>query len=107
MPIIRIDFDNKKVSEKEMTALSSAAQEIVSRITGIEDVFVYANSAQIKFKIAPIEIFVEMSAQKIADADKLIADIKTELSKWKKESGFAQPINLTLIPMQWKIETGI
>lgn len=107
MPIIRIDFDNDKVNDGDMSALSSAAQKIVSEITGIEDVFVYANSSQIKLKIAPIEVFVEMTAQKITDQDKLIGDIKARLSAWKKENNFQHPINLTLIPMQWKIEIGI
>ena len=107
MPIIRIDFDNDKVSEGEITVLSDAVQKIVSEATGIEDVFVYGNSPQIKLKIAPIEIFVEVSAHKVTDADTLIADIKSRLSDWKKESGFQHSINLTLIPMQWKIEIGI
>jgi hypothetical protein len=48
-----------------------------------------------------------MSAQKIADADKLIGDIKIRLAEWKKDNNFPHPINLTLIPMQWKIEIGI
>lgn len=107
MPMIRIEFDSGKVSETEMLALSNGAQKIVSEITGIEDVFVYANSSQIKVKVAPIEIFVEMSAHKIKDTDKLLADIKEAISKWKQENGFKHPINLTLIPMQWKIEIGI
>lgn len=107
MPLIRIDYDNDKVSNTDATTLSEAVQKIVSETTGIEDVFVYANSAQIKVKIAPIEIFVEMSAPKIADPDKLIAEIKSRLVEWKQKSKFQHPINLTLIPMQWKVEIGI
>ncbi|MBI4085088.1 MAG: hypothetical protein HY432_01095 [Candidatus Liptonbacteria bacterium] len=107
MPAIRIDYDNDKVSKDEITALSENAQKIVSEITDIDDVFVYANSSEIKVKVAPVEIFVEMSAHKIADPDKLIAKIKSKLSEWKRISGFKHSINLTLIPMQWKIEIGI
>ena len=107
MPIIRLDYDSDKVSQAEATALSEAAQKIVSEATGIEDVFVYGNSSEIKLKVAPVEIFVEMSAQKIADADKLIAEIKSRLAEWKQQSKFPHPINLTLIPMQWKVEVGI
>jgi hypothetical protein len=70
-------------------------------------VFVYANKAQIKVKIAPIEIFVEMSAHKITDLDELFSEIKSNLSEWKKTNNFSHPINLTLIPMNWKIEIGI
>ena len=107
MPIIRLDYDGDKVSQSEATALSEAAQKIVSEVTGIKDVFVYGNSSEIKLKSAPVEIFVEMSAQKIADPDKLIAEIKSRLAEWKQKSGFQHPINLTLIPMQWKVEVGI
>jgi len=107
MPLINIEFDNSKVSEKEATDVSVAIQKIVSSVTGIEDVFVYANSAQIKIQIAPIEIFVHMSNHKIKDEEKLIADFKKELSAWKKKSKFSHPINLSLIPMHWKIEIGI
>lgn len=107
MPIIRIDYDNSKLKEKEVLDLSNAAQKIISEITGIEDVFAYANSSHIKVKIAPIEIFVEMSAPKIKDLDKLTEDIKSKIIEWKKETNFAHPINLTIIPMSWKIETGI
>jgi hypothetical protein len=107
MPLIRIDYDGAKVSDTDALDISNAAQKIVSEATGIEDVFVYANDSHIKVKTAPIEIFVEMSAHKIQDADELIALIKKELSAWKASSGFAKQINLTLIPMAWKVEIDI
>ena len=107
MPLIRIDFDNQKVSENEVVALSNAVQKIVAEITKIEDVFVYANNSQIKVKVAPIEIFIEMTASKISDADALVAEIKSQLSTWKKENNFQQPVNLTLMPMEWKVEIAI
>lgn len=107
MPLIRIEFDSDKVSDIDAASLSQAIQKIVSEITGIDDVFVYANSPKIQVKAAPIEIFAEMSTHKIADADKLIAEIKTRLSGWKKENNFPHPVNLSLIPMNWKVEIGI
>lgn len=107
MPVINIKFDDNVVSNEEILILSNSIQRIVSKTTGIEDVFVYADSPKIKVKIAPIEVFIEMSAHKIKDKDKLILEIKNRLSDWKKESDFNQPINLSLIPMDWKIEIGI
>ena len=107
MPLIRLEFDDAKVPDKEVEALSKAVRDIVSETTGIADVFVYANSAKIKVQIAPIEIFVEMSAPKITDVDALVGDIKKKLSEWKVANNFAHPINLTLIPMNWKVEIGI
>ena len=107
MPVIRIDYDNNKVEEKDILVLSEAMQKIVSESTKIEDVFVYANSSRIKVKVAPIEIFVEMSAHKIKNLDELMNDIKSRLSQWKQELGFQYLINLTITPMPWKIEIGI
>ncbi len=107
MLVVHIEYDNKKVDERSILDLSKAAHELVSSITGIEDVPVYVNTSHIKVEVAPIEIFVQLSAHKIADQDKLIADLKEAFIKWKKENNFPHLINLTLIPMNWKIEIGI
>lgn len=107
MPTIRIDYDDKKLENADALLLSNAVQKIVSSITGIEDTFVYANSPHIKVKVAPIEIFVQISATKISDRDTLFNDIKNQLSGWKKDSNFTYPINLTLMPMDWKFEIDI
>ena len=45
MPIVRIEYDNEKVEEKAAIDISKAAHEIISSITGIEDVPVYTNSS--------------------------------------------------------------
>lgn len=107
MPMIHIEYDDSKVSREDIELLANAIQKIVSEITNIEDVFVYANSAQIKVKVAPIEIFVRMSGHKIKDENSLISELKNRLTEWKKENNYAPLINLTLIPMHWKIEIGI
>ncbi len=107
MPIIKIEFDNNKVSKNDIEKLSFGVQKIVSEETGIEDVFVYGNSSEIQVKTAPIEIFIEMSAHKIVNQDELILNIKNRIIDWKKQNNFSQLINLTLIPMVWKIEIGI
>lgn len=107
MPIIRIEFDDNKIDNNAIEQLSKAVQTIVSQITGIADVFVYGNSSQIKINIAPIEIFVEMSAHKIDNIDTLFESIKSQLSERKQSNSFSLPINLTIIPMHWKFDTGI
>jgi len=48
-----------------------------------------------------------MTAGKIDNVDELTNKIKGGLSKWKKEHKFDHPINLTLMPMQWKVEIDI
>lgn len=107
MPMIHIEYDNEKVSNDEIIALSNAIQKIVSEETEIDDVFVYANSSEVKVKIAPLEIFVRMSDNKIDDENELMERLKKRLSDWKSEESYIHPINLTLIPMHWKIEVGI
>lgn len=105
--MIKIEYDDTKLQKGQVLEISNAVQKIVVDVTGIEDVFVYANSSEIKVKVAPIEIWVEMSAHKIENLDELFEKIKSRLSDWKKETNFPQPINLTVIPMQWKFDTGI
>ncbi|MDO8500111.1 MAG: hypothetical protein Q7S66_05680 [bacterium] len=107
MPLIRIEYDNNNVENADIQKLSEAVQKIVSETTNIEDVFVYANSAEIKVKIAPVEIFIQMSAHKIEDRDALTKELVSRISAWKKENNFNHPINFTLIPMDWKIEIDI
>lgn len=107
MPMIKIQYDNEKVTEENIKLLSVAIQNIVSDITKIEDVFVYTNSSHIKVKVAPVEIFVEMSECKIKDLDLLTAAVAARLSKWKLENAFSTSLNLSIIPMQWKVQVGI
>ncbi len=55
MPVINIEYDDKKVSDKDIELLCQGVQQIVSSITKIEDVPVYGHSAKIKVKNSPIE----------------------------------------------------
>jgi hypothetical protein len=107
MPVITLEYDNAVVDDKAVLDLSNAIQKIVSETTGIEDVFVYANTSHIKVKIAPIEIWVQVSRHKIPEVEKTLGELKDKLSAWKAETGFKYPINLTLTPEDWKFAIGI
>jgi hypothetical protein len=107
MPAIRIDYDDGHLSEEKIRELSEAIQRIVAEITGIEDTFVYAQSPTIKIKVAPIEVLVQMSKSKIENTDILFEKIKDRISQWKQVAEFNHPINLTLMPMEWKFEVNI
>ncbi len=107
MPLIHIEYDNDVATADEIKNLSIAMQEIVSDKTNIKEVMVYANFPQVKVKIDPIEIFIEMSEGIMEKQPNLSELIKNDLSAWKKESGFSHPINMTLIPMKWEITIGI
>ena len=107
MPLIHIEYDNDVATSEEIKKLSVVIQEIVSNKTDIKEVMVYASFPQIKVKIDPIEVFIEMSEIIMEKKPNLTEIIKTDLSAWKKESGFSHPINMTLIPMKWEITIGI
>jgi|688.fasta_scaffold794922_2 hypothetical protein len=107
MPLINIEYDDLKISLEDARSLSEAVCGIVSKATGINDVFAYTNTAGIKIAVAPVEIFVRMSASKISNRAELFEEIKAGLRAWKLSSGFPQPLNFTLIPMDWQFEVGI
>jgi len=107
MPMINIKYDSDKVKDEEIILLSKVVQKIVQDATKMPEVFVYADSPKIRINVAPIEIFVEMSASKVTDRDQLFQEIKTKLSEWKKECDFNNPINITLTPVVWSFEVNI
>lgn len=107
MPMITVKYDDTKVGDQEIIDLANALQQIIIEATNIKDVFVYADSPKIKIAVAPIEVFVQMGAGVISDKDALLQDIKGKLANWKQENNFAQPVTLTLMPMDWKFEVGI
>ncbi len=107
MPMIIVRFDDAKVADEKIVELSKGLQKIVQEATNIPEVFVYADSPRIKIDVAPIEVFVEMSASKVADKETLFALMKDKLVDWKKEAGFDYPITITLTPVDWKFEVGL
>ena len=74
--MINIKFDDRKIQDKKIIELSNAVIKIVQDATNIPEVFVYADSPRIKIGVAPIEIFVEMSASKVPDKEELFEEIK-------------------------------
>lgn len=107
MPMIKVKFDDEVVEDEKIVALSKALQKIVQEATGIPEVFVYADSPKIKIDVAPIEVFIEMSASKVENKEELFEKIKILLLAWKKESHFNYPITITLTPIDWKFEVGL
>lgn len=105
--MITIKYDDTNLQDAEVVTLAEAMKEIVIDATGIPEVFVYADSPRIKINVAPIEIFIEMSASKISDREILFQEIKNRTLEWKNKKDFSYPVSITLIPMDWKFETGI
>jgi hypothetical protein len=107
MPMIKVKYDDEKLSDEQIVTLSKALQKIVIDATEIPEVFVYADSPKIKIDVAPVEVFVEMSSSKVKDKDELFNKIKDGVIAWKKESNFDYPITITLTPVDWKFEVGL
>jgi hypothetical protein len=107
MPMINIKYDDAKITDDKIILLSHALKNIVSDSTSIKEVFVYADSPKIKINVAPIEVFIEMSAHKIENRETLFQDIKNNVIDWKKVNNFEYPITITLTPVDWKFEVGI
>lgn len=100
--MITVKFDDTKVTNEQIIEMSKVLQKIVREATKISEVFVYADSPKIKIDVAPIEVFIEMSASKIEDKDALFETIKVALEYWKSEINFEHPITITLTPVNWK-----
>jgi hypothetical protein len=107
MPVIRLEYDDAVVDEAQAQAICEAAQKVVADATDTKEVFVYGNTSRIKVKVAPIEIWAEMIDHKITDADALAKKMREGLVQWKRQTNFPHPINLTLIPIAWKLELDI
>lgn len=107
MPMIKVAYDDAKLKDEEIMTFSKALQKIVIDATNIQEVFVYADSPRIKIDVAPIEVFIEMSASKVSDKEALFGKIKEGIVEWKKESNFRYPITVTLTPVDWKFEVGL
>jgi hypothetical protein len=78
-------------------------------VTGIPEVYAWANASQIRIDIDPVDIFIELSAPKVPDGDaaKLSKPIAANIKAWKQEHNFDHPINLTVTPVAWQLEIGI
>lgn len=105
--MITIKFDDTKVEDPKIVELSKGLQKAVQEATGIPEVFVYAESPRIKIDVAPIEVFIEMSANKVPDREELFSVIKNKLLAWKAENAFEYPVTVTLTPVDWKFEVGL
>lgn len=107
MPMIKIKYDDTKLDDGQIIALSKALKKIVIAATNIPETFVYADSPKIKIDVAPIEVFIEMSASKVPNKDELFSRIRDGIVQWKNESKFTHPITVTLTPVDWKFEVGV
>ena len=107
MPVVSIEYDKTKVTDEQMKTFVKDVYEIVSNATDIKEVPVYANAADITYKIYPLEVFVRVSAHKVPDREAVTEEITKGLSVWRKENSFEHLINFTLMPEDWNLSIDI
>ena len=95
------------VTDEEVTTLSNALRTVVAKAIEEKDVFIYADEALIVVGSDPIEVFIQVNAQKVSDASALMNTIAEDLAAWKAQNNFAHPINLNVIPVEWHAKFGI
>jgi hypothetical protein len=105
--MITIEYDDEVVSKDEIETLAESTRLIVIEETGIKDVFVYANSAQIKINVAPVEIFIQAKPNKLPDPDAIVESIAARLISWKQTNEFSHKLNVTVMPVDWHLKLGI
>ncbi len=109
MPIIRVEYDPEKFTAEQITRLTTDVVEYTKEVTGIAEVYAWANASQIRIGIDPVDIIIEMSAHKVPqdDASLLSKPLVAKIKQWKVDHNVTEPINLTIIPVQWQLEIGI
>ena len=105
--MVTIRYDGGKVASEEAAALASIMRKLVTEAVKVKDVFVYADEALLAIGVDPIEVFVQVNAQKTSDPAALMDKITQTLTVWKQQNNFAHPINLNIIPVEWHAKFGI
>jgi hypothetical protein len=97
----------KEVTDEEATTLGNALQTVVAKAIEEKDVFIYADKTLIVVGADPIEVFVQVNAQKVSDPAALMTKISEDLAVWKTQNNFAHPINLNVMPVEWHAKFGV
>jgi hypothetical protein len=105
MPTIQMLFDDSVVRESEIHRLGVFLRELCinSKNLDVKVCFAYAECPKIKINLLPIEIYVKITRRKILNETAFLEEIETKLKTWKVKEGFKHPVNVLLIPMDWKI----
>ena len=105
--MITIHYDDTVIARDEVRTLSEAIHQIVREVMAVNDVFVYAYTAQVLVGADPIEVFIQVNASKVSDVPRVIDLVTARLTAWKQQSEFSVPINLNVIPVEWHYKIGI
>lgn len=99
--MVTVIYDTAAVSKSDVNILSGALKDIIINAISDKDVFVYVSSPEKVFGADPVEVFVQVNSQKTADPGKVLSAVAKGVTTWKASSGFAQKLNLNVIPVEW------
>lgn len=104
--MITILYDSKAVSDEEADMLAQGIRTLVKEVMSAKDVFVYAQKPLVALA-DPIEVFIQVNKDQVADPTDLTEKIASQLSTWKQENGFKPMININVQPVEWHSKIGI
>jgi len=111
MPVIKIDYDKSKVKETVVQKIAVELQKTAAEASKLPlaRVSVFARANQLTVNAAPIEIYVQVGSTSIpgGDTKKYLGLMKKRMQAFKKAHNITTPINISIIPMNWKSEIGI
>ncbi len=105
MPTIQMLYDDSVVKEGEVKKLGVFLRELClnSKNLDVKFSFAYAENPSIKVSMFPIETYIKITRSKIVDEEEFLGEIESRLKEWKIKENFEHPINILLMPMDWKI----
>ena len=108
MPIIKIDYDKKKIRSEDVHKLAVELQKIAGDAMGLplSRFSVYATANDLAINAAPVEIYIQAGAQVVSkgSAGKYLKTIIKHVKDFKKANRITTPLNISLIRMDWKYE---
>jgi len=108
MPIVRIEYEQQRISDETVRVVANAIQGFAAEATGYgpADISVFATANQITVNAAPIEIYVYASFPAVAEEDmeKMLEILSERVRALKIEHSIDIPFNLSVVKMAWKFQ---
>jgi hypothetical protein len=105
--MVRIICDAEVVAAQEAKDLAEGLQKLIVQVIQEDDVFVYVEQPALIVAADPIEIFVQVNQQDVADPAELTERIASELAAWSEQTNFPHKVNLNVVPVNWHFKVGI
>ncbi len=105
--MVVIKIDKTIVDEVSSRNLAASIAPIIAQAIEDDDVFVYVEGPNIVQSADPIEIFIQLNAQKSPDPEAIIEKIAESIGAWKNSVGYPHLLNINVTPVPWYSKIGI